>query len=73
MSSSNSPTTVSPKFQVNQADWDENSSEDSGHECGPVHGKCKFGQCCSLHNECGNSTHHCNMSLGCKRKWGVCH
>lgn len=57
------------------ADWDEdlNSGEFSGHECGPVHGKCPHEQCCSLRNECGNSTSHCNLSLGCKKKWGICH
>lgn len=56
-------------------DWDEdlNSGEFSGHECGPVHGKCPYEQCCSLRNECGNSTSHCNLSLGCKKKWGICH
>nr|CAH0111325.1 unnamed protein product [Daphnia galeata] len=57
------------------SDWDEdlNSGEFSGHECGPVHGKCPYDQCCSLRNECGNSTSHCNLSLGCKKKWGICH
>ena len=40
--------------------------------CGPDHGKCPDDLCCSLHNECGKSIAHCNLSLGCKKKWGVC-
>lgn len=51
----------------------DDTEETAESECGPVHGKCPNDLCCSLHNECGKSTAHCNVSLGCKRKWGVCH
>jgi hypothetical protein len=43
-------------------------------ECGPASGQsCASGLCCSLYNECGTSVAHCNVSLGCKNKWGECH
>jgi len=56
---------------INPAD-DDFSSETSGHECGLVHGKCPQNKCCSMHNECGTTIYHCNLSLGCKKKWGRC-
>lgn len=51
----------------------QNQDDIDGIECGPDHGKCPDNLCCSLHNQCGKSIAHCNVSLGCKRKWGVCH
>ena len=41
--------------------------------CGRGVGRCPGKLCCSLHNECGNTTYHCNVDLGCKRRWGTCH
>ncbi|KAK4036013.1 Uncharacterized protein APZ42_022020 [Daphnia magna] len=41
-------------------------------QCGPVHGSCPSGLCCSAYNDCGNTIAHCNVSLGCKNKWGNC-
>jgi len=58
---------------INTQATPEDAEESPESECGPVHGKCPNNLCCSLHNECGQSTAHCNVSLGCKRKWGVCH
>lgn len=57
----------SPDSEVSKAE------EPKVSYCGLQYGKCPDDLCCSLHNECGNSIAHCNVSLGCKRKWGVCH
>jgi len=48
------------------------SEETHNGLCGPKHGSCPDKLCCSLHNECGVSTAHCNVYLGCKRKFGSC-
>jgi len=42
-------------------------------KCGIGHGRCPTNHCCSLANTCGRSAAHCNVSLGCRRKFGSCH
>lgn len=50
-------------------------------KCGPEAGSCPSidgdsqgkKMCCSLHNQCGTDTEHCNISLGCKKAFGSCH
>ncbi|KAI9551502.1 hypothetical protein GHT06_021835 [Daphnia sinensis] len=53
--------------------WNVVFRQSRNDQCGPAHGECQPGLCCSLYNECGNSVAHCNVSLGCKNKWGECH
>ncbi|EFX77701.1 hypothetical protein DAPPUDRAFT_305362 [Daphnia pulex] len=53
--------------------WNAGLRQARDDECGPASGSCAPGLCCSLYNECGTSVAHCNVSLGCKNKWGECH
>ncbi|EFX77702.1 hypothetical protein DAPPUDRAFT_305361 [Daphnia pulex] len=55
-----------------QFDVESNSVLVDSTRCGPRFGRCARGLCCGLNNECGSSVAHCNVSLGCKSKWGIC-
>ena len=41
-------------------------------KCGPDHGKCPSGQCCSKYGYCGTSEKHCSAQQGCQTKYGQC-
>jgi len=41
-------------------------------KCGPDHGKCPSGQCCSKYGYCGTSEKHCSAQKGCQTKYGQC-
>nr|CAH0111327.1 unnamed protein product [Daphnia galeata] len=60
-------TSTEPEF-----DDASNSVSTYPLRCGPRFGQCAKGLCCGLNNECGSSLAHCNVSLGCKIKWGNC-
>ena len=66
-------TIIKEKATATGSNDEESVSARADGQCGPGYGNCRRNQCCSLDKKCGTTAAHCNVSLGCRRKYGVCH
>ena len=65
--------TTENKKVIHKQQFKQGAVYSTDGQCGPKYGVCPPQSCCSLSNECGTTTAHCNVSLGCKRIYGSCH
>merc|ERR1711928_183114 len=66
-------TIIKEKATATGSNDEESVSARADGQCGKGFGNCRRNQCCSLDQKCGTTAAHCNVDLGCRRKYGVCH